>query len=187
MKSCSQPSRSEGWTSYPKGSPTPHRLFLASEHELGYVAAEGRMSGSSLVSLTLLLGACASVIQTNAPSAPSHLPEANPVNALQGTWIYGQDPTGQIPVDPIYTDSTLTFGADGRYAFQLGQTRIALEGTWIMTSADGDLLLVHTEYGQGRHNDLALTLRRRASGATIGMEVREGDGTTAARYYVPRP
>ena len=145
------------------------------------------MSASSLVSFTLFLGACAPVIRTDAPTAPSHLPEASPVNALQGTWIYSQDPTGQIPVDPIYTDSTLTFGADGHYAFQLGQTRIALEGSWVLTSAEGDVLRIHTEYGQGRRNDLALTLRRGASGAAVGMEVREGDGSTGARYYVPRP
>jgi hypothetical protein len=45
---------------------------------------------------------------------------------------------------------------------------------------------VHTEYGKGRRNDLTLTLRRNASGAVTGMEVREGDGSSGARYYVPQ-
>ncbi|TMQ77748.1 hypothetical protein ACCUM_2695 [Candidatus Accumulibacter phosphatis] len=46
---------------------------------------------------------------------------------------------------------------------------------------------MRTEYGPGRRNDLTLKLRRDARGAVVGMKIREGNGSTGARYYVPRP
>ena len=105
---------------------------------------------------------------------------------IEGTWIYAKDPTGVVPAESIYEGSTITFGPGGKYTFQLGQTSIALQGTWEVRGAEGDTVRVHTEYGQGRRNDLTLTIRRDPRGAVVGMEVREGDGTTGARYYVPR-
>jgi hypothetical protein len=111
---------------------------------------------------------------------------SQPVSPIEGTWTYAKDPTGAIGSEAIYEGSAITFGPGGAYAFQLGQTKIALKGTWELRGAEGNVVRVHTEYGKGRRNDLTLTLRRNASGAVTGMEVREGDGSSGARYYVPQ-
>jgi hypothetical protein len=105
---------------------------------------------------------------------------------IVGVWAYAKDPRGAIPSEKIYEGSTITFTADGKYAFQLAETTIALRGTWELRSAEGHVIRVHTIYGQGRENDLTLTLRRDGRGAIAGIEVREGDGSTGARYYVPK-
>ena len=108
-------------------------------------------------------------------------------NPIEGIWIYAKDPSGAVKSEAIYQGSTITFGPGGKYTFQLGETSIALQGTWALSGVDGDTVKVHTEYGQGRSNDLTLKVRRDRRGTVIGMEVREGDGSTGARYYVPRP
>jgi len=104
---------------------------------------------------------------------------------IEGTWTYATDPTGAVPAEAIYEGSSITFGVDGKYSFQLAETSIALQGTWEVRGNEGGTVQVHTEYGQGRRNDLTLKLRRDAQGTVIGMEVREGDGSTGARFYVP--
>lgn len=88
--------------------------------------------------------------------------------------------------ESIYAGSTIMFGPDGKYTFQLGQSGVALQGTWELRGVEGNTVRVHTEYGQERRNDLTIKVRRDRRGAVIGMEVREGDGSTGARYYVPR-
>ena len=120
------------------------------------------------------------------PPPPARSAQAAPASRIEGTWIYAKDPTGAVPSEPIYVGSTITFGPGGKYTFQLGDTIVALQGTWELRGAQGDVFRVHTEYGQGRSNDLTLTIRRDPRGAVVGMEVREGDGSTGARYYVPR-
>lgn len=113
--------------------------------------------------------------------------QAAQVTPIEGTWIYAKDPTGAVKSEAIYEGSTITFGPEGKYTFQLGQTAVALQGTWERRGVEGNTVRVHTEYGQERRNDLTLKVRRDRRGAVIGMEVREGDGSTGARYYVPRP
>lgn len=113
--------------------------------------------------------------------------QTTPANQIEGTWVYAKDPSGVVKTESIYEGSTITFGPGGKYSFQLGQTQIALQGTWEVRGAEGDTVRVHTEYGQGRENDLALTIRRDRRGVVVGLVVREGDGSTGARYYVPRP
>jgi hypothetical protein len=113
--------------------------------------------------------------------------QAPQVTPIEGTWIYAKDPTGAVKSEPIYEGSTIMFGPDRKYSFQLGETRVALQGTWELRSVEGDTVRVHTEYGRGRSNDLTLKVRRDQRGAVIGMEVREGDESTGARFYVPRP
>lgn len=125
---------------------------------------------------------------TTAPwLAPLPAVQATQTNPIEGVWVYAKDPRGVVRPEAIYQGSTITFGAGGKYTFQLAETSIALQGTWEVRGAKGDVIRVHTEYGQDRSNDLALTIRRDASGKVVGMEVREGDGSTGARYYVPRP
>lgn len=113
--------------------------------------------------------------------------QAAPVNPIEGTWVYAKDPSGVVKTESIYEGSTITFGPGGKYSFQLGQTQIALQGTWEVRGTARDTVRVHTEYGQGRENDLTLTIRRNPRGVVVGLVVREGDGSTGARYYVPRP
>jgi hypothetical protein len=105
---------------------------------------------------------------------------------IEGVWIYAKDPKGVVKSEAIYEGSTITFGAGGKYSFRLADTSSALQGTWELRGSKGNVIQVHTEYGQDRSNDLALTIRRDASGKVVGLEVREGDGSTGARYYVPR-
>lgn len=112
--------------------------------------------------------------------------QAAQMSSIEGVWVYAKDPKGLVPAEAIYEGSMITFGPGGKYVFQLGETSIALQGTWEIRSGKGDTVLVHTEYGQDRRNDLTLTIRRGARGIVVGMEVREGDGSTGARYYVPR-
>lgn len=106
--------------------------------------------------------------------------------AIEGVWIYANDPSQKIKVDPVYEGSTITIEAGGRYAFALGGMPKPLQGTWELRGAEGYVFRIHTEYGQGRKNDLTLTLRRDGKGVVTGMEVREGDGSAGARYYVPQ-
>lgn len=131
-----------------------------------------------------LLSCASAVVAVQAP-APSHSTQPQ-VNAIEGTWIYAKDPTGAVRSESIYEGSTITFGPGGQYTFQLGQTSIALKGTWELRGAEGDTLRVHTEYGEERRNDLTLKVRRNPRGEVIGLEVREGDESAGARYYVPR-
>lgn len=135
----------------------------------------------SFLLLALASGASAGTPPTaSTPPAP-----VTSMHNLEGTWIYAKDPTGAVPSEPIYEGSTLTFGPGSRYTFQLAGTRVALTGVWELRGVEGDVVRIHTEYGQDRRNDLTLALRRGADGAVIGMEVREGDGSTGARFYVP--
>jgi hypothetical protein len=142
-----------------------------------------------LVALLSANGALAGEATSPAPEAPpvpAPRKEASPVtNAIQGTWIYAKDPTRAIAHDKIYVGSTITFEAGGGYTFALADARIPLTGTWELRGEEGDTVRVHTEYGRERRNDLTLTLRRDRQGKVIGMEVREGDDDTGARFYVP--
>ena len=123
--------------------------------------------------------------------APRHEQAARPDPAyakpIERVWVYAKDPGGGVPFEAIYDGRTVTFGPDAAHAFQLGQSRIALKRTWELRGAEGDTFRVRTEYGPGRRNDLTLKLRSDARGAVVGMKIREGDGSTGARYYVPRP
>jgi hypothetical protein len=134
-----------------------------------------------LTAMALACGA-ARAAEPAAPP-PQEVPAVNPV---EGTWVYAKDPAKKVKSEKIYEGSTITFGPAGAYSFRLAETTIALKGTWEVRGADGDVVRVHTEYGQGRRNDLTLTLRRDPHGTVVGMEVREGDGSTGARYYVPQ-
>ena len=134
-----------------------------------------------VVSLFLFVSAVADLRSAPLPAAQGA--EASPI---EGVWIYAKDPKGVVKPEAIYEGSTIVFGAGGKYSFQLGQTSIALQGTWELRGTKGNIIRVHTEYGQDRSNDLTLTIRRDAKGAVAGLEVREGDGSTGARYYVPR-
>ena len=137
------------------------------------------MALPSNVTMTLIL--CLGLL-SSAPFIQAAQPKP-----IEGIWIYAKDPSGAVKSEPIYEGSTITFGPDGKYTFQLRETSVALQGTWELRGTEGDTFKVHTEYGQGRSNDLTLKLRRDRRGAVTGMEVREGDGSTGARYYVPRP
>jgi hypothetical protein len=137
----------------------------------------------TLVVVALLLWPFAAA---NLPAAPLAAAQGAQVSPIEGVWIYAKDPKGVVRSEAIYEGSTITFGAGGKYAFQLGETSIALQGTWEVRGAKGDIVRVHTEYGRDRSNDLTLTIRRDAGGKVVGLEVREGDGSTGARYYVPR-
>lgn len=109
--------------------------------------------------------------------------QSDAAKSIEGTWIYAKDPAGKIKMDPIYDGSTITFEAGGKYAFKLGDFGKPLAGTWELRDAKGDTIKVHTEYGQGRRNDLTLLLRRDAKQVVIGFEIREGEDATGARYY----
>jgi len=137
----------------------------------------------ALIVVSLFLWPSASADLRSAPLSAAQSAAASPI---EGVWIYAKDPKGVVKSEAIYEGSTITFGAGGKYAFQLGQTSIALQGTWELLGATGDGSSVRTEYGAGRGNALARTIRRDASGKVAGLEVREGDGSTGARYYVPR-
>lgn len=138
----------------------------------------------ALVVGSLFLWPSATATPSPAPLAAAQAAQANPI---EGVWVYAKDPKGVVRSEAIYEGSTITFGAGGKYAFRLAEASIALQGTWEVRGGTGNIIQVHTEYGQDRSNDLALTIRRDASGKVVGMEVREGDGSTGARYYVPRP
>ena len=142
--------------------------------------------GALLTSVSIAASAEVAGAFHAAQSAPL-TPQLAAARPILGTWVYAKDQTGVVPSEAVYEGSAITFGADGVYTFQLGQSTIALKGTWEVRGVDGDTVRVHTEYGKGRRNDLTLTLRRNPAGAAVGMEVREGDGSTGARYYVPRP
>ena len=130
-----------------------------------------------LVVASLLLASSGLVGQDNAAAA----------KAIEGTWVYAEDPTGKVKSEPIYEGSTITFEPGGRYAFALADTPKPLAGTWELRGAEGNIIRVHTEYGENRRNDLTLTVRRDARGSVAGFEVREGDvNSSGVRYYVPR-
>ncbi len=116
-------------------------------------------------------------------SSPASSPAASEVrvDAIVGTWTYAEDPTGRIPTDPVYVGSVMMFGADGAYAFQLGESALILEGTWALLGTEGAALRVHADYGRGRQHDLTLVPRRGPDGGVQGLEVRQADGS--ARYH----
>lgn len=101
---------------------------------------------------------------------------------LHGTWAYAEDPEGEIPPDPVYENSTMTFEPDGTYAFDLGVT---LKGTWEKTGSEDGTLLVHTVYGSSdTETDIAVSFRRDDDGEVEGLVLREGDGSNGRRFYV---
>jgi hypothetical protein len=107
--------------------------------------------------------------------------------AIEGVWIYADDPAKKIKSDPVYEGSTITIEAGGRYVFALGASAMKpLEGRWILRGAEADLFRIHTDYGRGRTNNMTLRVKRDGKGVIVGMEVREADDDPQlARYYVP--
>jgi hypothetical protein len=106
----------------------------------------------------------------------------SPMNELTGTWKYAEDPLGEVGTDPLYATSTITFGADGSYRFQLEDGGMALTGTWTLREPTDEGYLVATDYGGGRTNLLHLAVRR-TDGQAAGFVVREGEGRIGGRYY----
>ena len=107
--------------------------------------------------------------------------------AIEGVWIYANDPAKKITFDPIYEGSTITIEAGGRYSFALGASAMKpLEGRWTLRRAQADTFQIHTDYGQGRTVDSTLRVKRDAKGTIVGMEVRPADDDPKlARFYVP--
>ena len=106
---------------------------------------------------------------------------------IEGVWIYANDPSKKITFDPVYEGSTITIEAGGRYVFALGESSMKpLEGRWTLRGAQADTFHIHTDFGQRRTVDSTLSVKRDATGAIVGMEVRPADDDQKlARYYVP--
>ena len=106
------------------------------------------------------------------------------MQTVDGTWTYAADPRGgeAAQTQQIYNGSTLTFGSDGSYAFKLGATPKPLAGTYTVASWSKEGGVLHTDYGQGRTNQLHLSLHRDGE-KVVGFIVRETDQKVNPRYY----
>jgi len=106
------------------------------------------------------------------------------MSTLEGTWTYAADPRGgeAAQTQKIYEGSTITFGADGAYAFKLGATPTPLAGTYTVVSWGADGGVVNTDYGQGRTNQLHLALHQ-DGGKVVGFVIRETEQKVNPRYY----
>jgi hypothetical protein len=97
-------------------------------------------------------------------------------STIHGTWIYAEDPAGELPTDAVYTDSVVHFGADNVYRFTMGQ--ITLEGTYEVVSTDSS---VQTKVTLVSGSQMDIAVHRQDA----GIVVVEGDGTLPGRYYAP--
>lgn len=117
-------------------------------------------------------------------SAASTTPAAEEptMDVLHGTWNHATDPKGEVGTEPLYETSSITFGEDGSYAFQLEEGGMALTGTWSLREKTDEGFIVDTDYGNGRENVLHLELRE-DGGKVVGFVVREGEERVGGRYY----
>lgn len=114
------------------------------------------------------------------PAAPTAAVE--PAELVR-VWTYAADPKEEVGTEPLYTKSTMTFTAEGQYLFKLGRTPKPLSGTYNVVQWGPDGGELHTDYGEGRTNQLHLSARRGQDGQLIGFVVREGPEKVGGRYY----
>jgi hypothetical protein len=98
--------------------------------------------------------------------------------SIHGYWVYADDPTGELATDPVYTGSLVHFGADGTYAFSMGQ--ITLQGTYeVLESAE--TVQTRVTLVNGAQMDISARIR------DGGIVIHEGDGTLPGRFYLAKP
>jgi len=96
---------------------------------------------------------------------------------IHGTWVYADDPAGELASEAIYRDSVLHFGPDGTYRYTMGQ--IDLEGTYEVVDASGPVKVAIT-LSSGGQMQAQLTPR------DGGIVIVEGDGTLPGQFYAPQ-
>lgn len=130
--------------------------------------------------LPLVAPACGVVPPRADATAPA---DATLQRVPLGAWTYAPDPTGAIPLDPVYAGSGYTFLEDGTFRSQ--RPKLTVAGTWTLVRQTAEVASVQIAYAQGRTTEMHLQPVRDAQGRAVALIVWERDGASGRRYYLP--